>query len=684
MKRHVGSAVKSLRSGQKIPVAKKKHEKDGISGGLSEKQKARLRRKLPAYLRSAHSWLCFKFQTAPNRDRAKKVPIDPETGQHASYKDPATWGTLEEAIAGCARFHADGVGYAFMYWDNMVGLDLDNCRNPATGKIDQWASEIIREANSYSEVTPSGTGVRVFIDGRWRHPEHRTEGLGSAGKGSVEIYSEWLFAITGDHLPGTPRKIERRSDVISQLHTRFFPPSTPSGSSTIRTAAAVTNDDAALIEKARNAENGEKFQQLWAGKWESYPSESEADIALCGQLAFWTGCDMERMDTLFRQSGRFRPKWDIKHFADGETYGEHTIRVAIENSTATYGGDSGKASPPNHSGASVCIADVQSRPVQWLWRGWIPKGKVTLLEGDPGLAKSLLTLDLAARITKGLPMPDGAHFERGSVVIVNAEDGLEDTVRPRLEVAGADILRCHWLNFSLEDGQQTLVIPNRMDALKGKIEESKAVLVIIDPFVAYLEKRINSWNDQDVRRAMAVLSQLAEQTGAAIVLIRHLNKKEDVKNKMYRGGGSIGIIAAVRSSLLVAPDSHDSSLRVLSSNKANLSASSTPLLFGVERVDYEGSEEGMPQIVWHGEQSQAAGRAATVPEKASALEDAKEFLRESLGRGPQKSTQVYRDAHDSKISIATLLRAKTVLNIKAVRDGFGDEGAWFWRLSPTG
>ena len=348
-------------------------KKDGISGGLSEKQKARLRRKLPAYLRSAHSWLCFKFQTPPNRDRAKKVPYDPETGQRASYKDPATWGTLEEAIAGCARFHADGVGYAFMYWDNIVGLDLDNCRNPATGKIDQWAREIIREANSYSEVTPSGTGIRIFIDGRWRHPEHRTEGLGSAGKGSVEIYSEWFFAITGDHLPGTPRKIERRSDVISQLHTRFFPPSRPSGSSTIRTAAAVTNDDAALIEKARNAENGEKFQQLWEGKWESYPSESEADIALCGQLAFWTDCDAERMDNLFRQSGRFRPKWDEKHFADGETYGEHTIRVAIENSTATYGGDSGKASPPNHSGASVCIADVQSHPVKWLWRGWIPK-----------------------------------------------------------------------------------------------------------------------------------------------------------------------------------------------------------------------------------------------------------------------------------------------------------------------
>ena len=297
------------------------------------------------------------------------------------------------------------------------------------------------------------------------------------------------------------------------------------------------------------------------------------------------------MDNLFRRSCLFRPKWDEKHFANGETYGEHTVRTAIENSTATYGGDSGKASPPIHGSASVCIADVQSHPVEWLWRGWIPRGKLTLLEGDPGVAKSLLTIELAARITKGLPMPDGSHCERGSVVIVNAEDGLEDTVKPRLEVAGADIQRCHWLNFSLEDGLQTLVIPSQMDALKKKIEESKAVLVIIDPLVAYLEKRINSWNDQDVRRAMAVLSQLAQQTGAAIVLIRHLNKKEDVKNKIYRGGGSIAFIAAVRSGLLVAADSHDSNLRVLSTNKANLAAASTPLLFGVESVEYEGSEE---------------------------------------------------------------------------------------------
>ena len=178
------------------------------------------------------------------------------------------------------------------------------------------------------------------------------------------------------------------------------------------------------------------------------------------------------------------------------------------------------------------------------------------------------------------------------------------------------------------------------------------MLVVIDPLVNYLGKSINIWNDQDVRRAMVVLSQLANETGAAIVVVRHLNKKEDVRNKMYRGGGSIGIMAAVRSALLIAPDPHNPDLRVLSTNKSSLSAAPTPLVFEVASVEYEGTEEGMPQIVWLGEQSHAAGRPASssIHQESSKLEDAKKFLRELLELGPQESTQLLKDARKSKIS----------------------------------
>jgi len=221
--------------------------------------------------------------------------------------------------------------------------------------------------------------------------------------------------------------------------------------------------------------------------------------------------------------------------------------------------------------------------------------------------------------------------------------------------------------------------------LRREIEKSNAVLVVIDPFVSYLGKQINSWNDQDVRRAMASLSQLAEQTGAAIVLIRHPNKKEDVKNRLYRGGGSIGIIAAARSALLVMPDPLNPNVRVLSTTKCNLAAPPKPLLFEVESVEYEGSDEGIPHILWRGQQSQPTVRSlsSTVRQKLSPIDDAKEFLRESLEKGAQKANQIFRDAKASEISFATLRRAKLQLHVESVRKGFGDKGEVFWKLPST-
>jgi putative DNA primase/helicase len=293
MKTHVGSvgsAVK-LRNGQEILLMKKN---DGVSGGLSESQKERLRRNVPSELRDANAWLGFKYETRSGSKRRKKIPIDPETGERADVRDGASWATFGQALVACERRRLDGIGYALMSADNFVGFDLDDCREPHTGKIDEWAQGIISELDSYTEVTPSGTGLRVFVRGKWPYNAHRVGELGIGGEGHLEIYSQWFFAITGEHLEGTPRKIERRADVIARLHSRFFSPPKSSGSSTIHSARCVIADDDALIQKACSAENGEKFQELWEGKWESYPSESEADIALCGQLAFWTGCDKER------------------------------------------------------------------------------------------------------------------------------------------------------------------------------------------------------------------------------------------------------------------------------------------------------------------------------------------------------------------------------------------------------
>jgi RecA-family ATPase len=193
----------------------------------------------------------------------------------------------------------------------------------------------------------------------------------------------------------------------------------------------------------------------------------------------------------------------------------------------------------------------------------------------PGLGKSVRTLDLAARLTRGLAMPweerqPGEEREPAGVVLLTAEDGLTDTVRPRLDAAGADVARVLALDGIPEEGGARLsVLPQDAIFIRHAVERMKARLVVMDPITAHLGGNTNTHRDQDVRRALYPLAVLAERTGAAVVAVRHLNKAAGT-NPLYRGGGSIGIIGAGRSGLLLAKDPDNPDRRVLASTKCNL------------------------------------------------------------------------------------------------------------------
>jgi hypothetical protein len=198
------------------------------------------------------------------------------------------------------------------------------------------------------------------------------------------------------------------------------------------------------------------------------------------------------------------------------------------------------------------LSEVEPERVDWLWRGRIPKGKLTLIDGDPGLGKTVMTIDCAARVSVGCQWPDGAPCVEGGVVICSAEDGLADTIRPRLDAAGGDPEKVLALGTLMEDGNERLIsIPEDISAIEQGIERVDAAAVFIDPLMAFLSGRHNAHKDQDVRRALAPLAGLAERTGVAVAVVRHLNKATG-GNPLYRGGGSIGIVGAARSALLVA------------------------------------------------------------------------------------------------------------------------------------
>lgn len=286
---------------------------------------------IPRVMRDNPAWVVWKLEPSP-RDPSKltKVPYSAHDGSNASSTDPATWATFKQALL----FHldndwTDGVGMVVCDEDDFVGIDLDHCRDPETGTIEPWAQHVVETVNSYTEVTPSNAGLRIFARGTLP-PSGRK-------RGDFEIYENGRYlTVTGQHLEGTPLTVEARELEIRRVHREVWPDQGKPKPAD-RPAPQPTNlADSELLAKASAATNGAKFSALWSGSTAGYPSQSEADMALCNLLAFWTGGDAGRMDSLFRASGLYRPKWDERHYGGGQTYGDHTIEAAVDNATEFY------------------------------------------------------------------------------------------------------------------------------------------------------------------------------------------------------------------------------------------------------------------------------------------------------------------------------------------------------------
>ncbi len=331
---------------------------------------------------------------------------------------------------------------------------------------------------------------------------------------------------------------------------------------------------------------------------------------------------------------------------------------------------------PLRSRLGVRLSDVQRERVEWLWDRRIPLGKITLISGDPGLGKSLMTLDLAARITRGRRMPDGSPGFDGNVVILSAEDGLGDTIRPRLEVAGADLDRVISLaTLPTPDGHERMfVIPDDLPQLIEVVKDVNAVLVIVDPLMAFLSSRINAHRDQDVRRALAPLAMAANKHRFAVAVVRHLNKSTTTGNPLYRGGGSIGIGGAARSEMIVGEDPSNRERRIAAPTKSNLGPPMPALAYRIEATD------DVARVVWDGTSELTAETllVQTSAEERSQGATAREFILELLADGPQEGAAVEKRAGELDIKHSTLWRAKRDLKVISRKSGFS--AGWVWEL----
>lgn len=347
----------------------------------------------------------------------------------------------------------------------------------------------------------------------------------------------------------------------------------------------------------------------------------------------------------------------------------------------------------------VRLSDVKAKPVTWLWRGRIPRGKLTLLVGDPGLGKSLLLLDLGARITRGDLLPGGAKVPVGDVVVLSTEDGPEDTIRPRFDLAGGDPARAHLLR-AIKDagGERPFTLDGDLIMLEQVLEQTRPALLGIDPVSAYLGDR-DTYKDSEVRALLAPLAALADRYGVAVVLIVHLGKNEQ-RRALYRALGSIAFVAAARSMLVVAQAPEDKHRRLVAGGKANLAGEADGLAYRVVGVCptcrgdvADGMEcracgvQSVARLVWEDDPvpgldaDRLLGVQAT-PDERDESHDADEFLRELLGAGECKAADVLRAARENGTSERTLNRAKRRLGVRARHEGQPGKpgGAWYWSL----
>ncbi len=474
---------------------------------------------IPDQLKAADRWV--NWHIVERDGRPTKVPFTPG-GREAKSNDPTTWSTLQAATTGYQRGVFSGVG--FVLGGRFVGIDLDHCRDANTGELQLWAQKIIDEIDSYTEVSPSGTGVHIFTQGELPEGRRRKDHVEAYGAGRY-------FTVTGNRL--NDRAVEERTPQLRQFHARVFG---TNGNGAKQTGSSRPADqDADLIRRAQNSRNGGKFSRLWFGDWQTdYQSQSEADLGLCSMLAFWTGRDGAAVDRLFRQSGLMRDKWER---AD---YREKTIATAIDKCAEVWTPEPTADRRESHSEEPAAkigwelqdlgtVESWETEPLEWDVEPIIPKGSIGFLSGAPKTAKSFAAEDLSiqwaqahAREVKWLGRFPVAPRR---VLYVAREDPARRLKERALEIN-------HSYGFGpIPEGVVFFLIRERfhltnsehVDWLREEVSRRGIDVLILD-VLNRMVPDLDELNAKDMAVMVSILEALNRDLGITILLLDHTRK----------------------------------------------------------------------------------------------------------------------------------------------------------------
>jgi putative DNA primase/helicase len=646
-------------------------------------------------------WVTWRAET--RQGKATKVPWAPELKwTRASSTDATTWGTrllAEES----ARFDGrDGIGIMLAPLGegrHLGGIDLDSCIGDE-GDVASWAREIVELVNSYTEVSPSGHGLKIYLE----HDPRETLAEGMRWRKAVRRPSP-----NGGKEPGIEFYLDRRYFAVTDQLFEGFDTVRHVGLDTLRDVQRRMEAFAAKpkpCEHHPHRHDDEQQRILDAiGRmpnhdlhWEEWNTQGMAIYAAtggssAGYAAFlgWSGrsskFDQRECDDRWQHWHTSPPDQltagTIFHHADPAP--RRRLERHMTKPAEKMVGAKGNGSALEPSGVVIREAGSYAvKPINWLWPNWLARGKLHIIAGAPGTAKTTLAIECAATISRGGTWPDGSVAIQGDVLIWSGEDDIEDTLAPRLIAAGADLTRVKFIEATKdENGPRPFDPAIDMPRLARAIFDMEATpaLVIVDPVASTVVG--DSHKAAEVRAGLQPLVSLAASLHFAALGNHHFAKNTQGREPMERLIGSIGFAAAARIVLVVVrPADHDAAFRLVRA-KSNIGPTGGGFEYrllqsfavaGDERVSAQSIEWGQPL---DGSPRELLG-VEEFDKQRDALGEAMEFLRDFLADGPKPVSEVYTAGDANGHARITLKRAKGIIGAKAIKDGL--KGGWTWEM----
>ncbi|WP_374601056.1 AAA family ATPase [Niveibacterium sp.] len=564
----------------------------------------------------------------------------------------------------------------------LVAVDLDR-KNGADGvaELEKLAGVPLPQCGYIAE-TPTGGRHYLFVT-----DAPAGNSASKAGPG-IDVRGEGGFIVApGSVIGGTPYRFISKAQPIQlpeQYRRLISPPPVPHesvalpGEVDIERAEQRAIDYLTVAKVAIEGLGGDMTTFQVAAKLRDYGCDEAQALEL--MLAHW--------------NGRCVPPWSPEELAgkvaNAYQYGKNAPAVLAPEAVFPPIVDTPKAEAAASKAPSglliTRVADVESKPIEWLWRNTFALGKLSIIAGDPGLGKSQTTIALAAAVSAGLPLPSGERCEPANVIFLTAEDDVADTIRPRLEAAGADLSRVFvvdgvaGLTADGRPGRKAFNLRSDVQRLVEAAKERAPVrLVVVDPISAYLGGA-DSHNNAEVRELLTYLSDFAMASRAAVVAVTHLNKGSS--SAMGRVTGSVAFVAAARAAYLVTRHPDDEEMRVMVPLKNNLGDDRTSYTFRVQSVTLP-SGIATSRVEWQGSEEMSASEALeAAPKRVTNAKraNAQSWLRSELAHGPRSASELQQAARDEGITAATLRRAREALEVVSFKSPGSRDGGWMWSL----